>query len=101
LFRTENFFLNTASFPDEQSQFETYKAAVIASKGKPIIIRTLDLGGDKNLTLMKELHKEENPFMGCRAIRFCLDHPEVFLTQLRAILRASVYVDVKIMLPMI
>ncbi len=101
LFRTENFFLNTASFPDEQSQFETYKAAVIASKGKPIIIRTLDLGGDKNLTLMKELHKEENPFMGCRAIRFCLDHPEVFLTQLRAILRASAFGDVRIMLPMI
>jgi len=101
LFRTENFFLNTASFPDEQAQFETYKAAVVAANGKPIIIRTLDLGGDKNLTLMKELHKEENPFMGCRAIRFCLDHPEVFLTQLRAILRASVYGDVKIMLPMI
>ncbi|MBO5255731.1 MAG: phosphoenolpyruvate--protein phosphotransferase [Opitutales bacterium] len=101
LFRTENFFLNTASFPDEQAQFETYKAAVLAAKGKPVIIRTLDLGGDKNLTLMKELHKEENPFMGCRAIRFCLDHPEVFLIQLRAILRASAFGDVKIMLPMI
>ena len=101
LFRTENFFLNSASFPDESSQFEAYKAAVLAARGKPIVFRTLDLGGDKSLSLMKEAYKEENPFLGCRAIRFCLDHPEVFLTQLRAILRASAFGDVRIMLPMI
>ena len=101
LFRTESLFLNTASFPDENAQFEAYKAAAIAANGKPIIIRTLDLGGDKTLSKMKEMHKEENPFMGCRAIRFCLDHPEFFLAQLRAVLRASAYGDVRIMLPMI
>ncbi len=101
LFRTENFFLNSASFPDENSQFEAYKAAVLAARGKPVVFRTLDLGGDKSLSLMKEAYKEENPFLGCRAIRFCLDHPEVFLVQLRAILRASAFGDVKILLPMI
>ena len=101
LFRTENYFLNCASFPDENSQFETYKSAVLAAQGKPIVIRTLDLGGDKNLVALKDFQKEENPFMGCRAIRFCLDHPEIFLTQLRAILRASAFGNVKILLPMI
>lgn len=101
LFRTEAFFLSSAAFPDENAQFQAYKAAVEASAGKPIIIRTLDLGGDKTLSLMKEVYKEENPFMGCRAIRFCLDHPDIFLVQLRAILRASAFGKVKIMLPMI
>ena len=101
LFRTENFFMNVASFPDENAQFEAYKAAVVAAEGKPVVLRTLDLGGDKNVASLNEFHKEENPFMGCRAIRFCLDHPEVFLTQLRAILRASAFGDVRILLPMI
>ena len=101
LFRTEAFFLSSAAFPDENAQFQAYKAAVEAAAGKPIIIRTLDLGGDKTLSLMKEVYKEENPFMGCRAIRFCLDHPDIFLVQLRAILRASAFGKVKIMLPMI
>ncbi len=101
LFRTEAFFLSSAAFPDENAQFQAYKAAVVAAAGKPIIIRTLDLGGDKTLSLMKEVYKEENPFMGCRAIRFCLDHPDIFLVQLRAILRASAFGKVKIMLPMI
>lgn len=101
LFRTEAFFLSSAAFPDENAQFQAYKAAVEAAAGKPIIIRTLDLGGDKTLSLMKEVYKEENPFMGCRAIRFCLDHPDIFLVQLRAILRASTFGKVKIMLPMI
>ncbi len=101
LFRTENFFLNVASFPDENSQFEAYKAAVVAAKGKPVILRTLDLGGDKYIANFKDVNREENPFMGCRAIRFCLDHPEIFLTQLRAILRASAFGTVRILLPMI
>ena len=101
LLRTENFFLDSGSFPDEDAQFEVYKNAAIAACGKPITIRTLDLGGDKNLNLMKMVNKEENPFMGYRAIRFCLDHKDIFLTQLKAILRASAFGKVKIMLPMI
>jgi len=101
LFRTENFFLNSAAFPDENAQFETYKQAVVAAQGKPVVLRTLDLGGDKNFADLKEIAHEENPFMGCRAIRFCLDHPELFLTQLRAILRASAFGKVKILLPMV
>ncbi len=101
LLRTENFFLDTGAFPDEEAQFETYKKAALAAAGKPITIRTLDLGGDKNLNLMKMVNKEENPFMGYRAIRFCLDHKEIFLIQLKAILRASAYGNVKILLPMI
>ena len=101
LLRTENFFLDTGSFPDEQAQFEVYKDAVLAACGKPVTIRTLDLGGDKTLNMMKEANKEENPFMGYRAIRFCLDHKDIFLTQLKAILRASAFGTVKILLPMI
>ena len=101
LLRTENFFLDSGSFPDEDAQFEVYKKAAVAACGKPITIRTLDLGGDKNLNLMKMVNKEENPFMGYRAIRFCLDHKDIFLTQLKAILRASAFGKVKIMLPMI
>lgn len=101
LFRTENFFMEFGSFPDEESQFKTYRDAALAARGKPVVIRTLDLGGDKNLSLMKTVNKEENPFMGYRAIRFCLDHKDLFLAQLRAILRASAYGKVKILLPMI
>jgi phosphoenolpyruvate-protein phosphotransferase len=101
LLRTENFFLDFGSFPDEEAQFETYKNAVVAACGKPVTIRTLDLGGDKNLNLMKMVNQEENPFMGYRAIRFCLDHKDIFITQLRAILRASAFGNVKILLPMI
>ncbi len=101
LFRTENFFLENGSFPDEEQQFQNYKAAAIATEGKPLVIRTLDLGGDKNFRLMKQAADEENPFMGYRAIRFCLDHKDLFLTQLRAILRASAYGNVRILLPMI
>ena len=101
LFRTENFFINYGSFPDEQTQFKTYKAAAEAAGGKPVVIRTLDLGGDKNMNLLKLVNEEENPFMGYRAIRFCLDHEDVFMLQLRAILRASAFGKVKILLPMI
>lgn len=101
LFRTENFFLESGTFPDEESQFVAYRNAALATHGKPLVIRTLDLGGDKNLALMKTVIKEENPFMGYRAIRFCLEHKELFLDQLRAILRASAYGKVKILFPMI
>ena len=101
LFRTENFFLDMGAFPDEDAQYEAYAAAVKAAKGKPVVIRTLDLGGDKNLSLMKMVNKEENPFMGYRAIRFCLDHKDCFKQQLRAILRAGALGPVKILLPMI
>lgn len=101
LFRTENFFMSFGTFPDEEAQFRQYRDAALAARGKPVVIRTLDLGGDKNLSLMKSVNKEENPFMGYRAIRFCLDHKDTFLMQLRAILRASAYGKVKILLPMI
>ncbi len=101
LFRTENFFMEFGGFPDEKSQFKAYRDAALAARGKPVVVRTLDLGGDKNLSLMKAVNKEENPFMGYRAIRFCLDHKDIFLAQLRAILRASAYGKVKILLPMI
>ncbi len=101
LFRTENFFLDYGSFPGEDVQYEAYAKIARAAGGKKVIIRTLDLGGDKNFALLKEAHSEENPFMGYRAIRFCLDHSDIFLEQLRAILRASAHGDVRIMLPMI
>lgn len=101
LFRTENFFMSFGTFPDEETQFRQYRDAALAARGKPVVIRTLDLGGDKNLSLIKSVNKEENPFMGYRAIRFCLDHKDTFLMQLRAILRASAYGKVKILLPMI
>ena len=101
LLRTENFFLDTGGFPDEERQFEVYRDVAIAAMGKPVTIRTLDLGGDKNLNLMKMVNKEENPFMGYRAIRFCLDHKDIFSIQLKAILRASAYGKIRIMLPMI
>ena len=101
LFRTENLFLDRGTFLDEEQQFNAYKLAVEKAMGKPVVIRTLDLGGDKNFQLMKVEHPEENPFMGYRAIRFCLDHEDMFIKQLRAILRAGVYGPVKMMFPMI
>ncbi len=100
LFRTEFLFMGQNDYPDEDSQFEVYKKAAIKTNGKELIIRTLDIGGDKSLAYMK-LPKENNPFLGYRAIRICLDRKDIFLTQLRAILRASVYSNVKIMFPMI
>ena len=99
LFRTEGIFLRHHGYPSESVQFEEYKAVAEAAGDKPVIIRTLDIGGDK--TIGDETVKEDNSFMGFRAIRFCLDNPEIFKTQLRALLRASVYGDVKIMYPMI
>jgi len=100
LFRTEFMYMDRKSLPEEQEQFEIYRLVVEKSKGQPVVIRTLDIGGDKELDYF-ELPEEENPFLGYRAIRICLDHPEMFRTQLRAILRASAYGKVKIMYPMI
>jgi phosphotransferase system enzyme I (PtsI) len=102
LFRTEYLYLNSARIPNEQEQFLAYKAVAEALAPHPVIIRTLDLGGDKPLAGNPDLFpKEDNPFMGFRAIRFCLENPEIFKDQLRAILLASNYGKVKIMYPMI
>lgn len=101
LFRTEALFIDKGNFMDEDSQFEAYKAAIIKAEGKPVTIRTLDLGGDKTLAFKNEFGHEENPFMGYRAIRFCLDRVDIFTAQLKAILRAGVYGKVRILYPMI
>jgi phosphotransferase system enzyme I (PtsI) len=102
LFRTEYLYLNSARIPTEQEQFLAYKAVAEAMAPNPVVIRTLDLGGDKPMTGNPELFpKEANPFLGCRAIRFCLDNPELFKDQLKAILLASAYGNVRIMYPMI
>jgi phosphotransferase system enzyme I (PtsI) len=86
--------------PAEDEQFEAYKEVALRLEGKPVVIRTLDIGGDKDLPYL-ELSREMNPFLGYRAIRLCLDRPEIFRTQLRAILRASAFGNIKIMFPMI
>ena len=100
LYRTESLFLRQNALPSEDEQYEEYAAMVKATAPKPITIRTLDLGGDKILDAWAK-EQEENPFMGFRAIRYCLSNPPVFLDQLRAILRASAHGKVKILLPMI
>lgn len=100
LFRTEFLYMERTSMPTEDEQFETYKAVLEASSGKIVTIRTLDIGGDKTLPYMT-LPKEENPFLGKRALRLCLDNKELFLTQLCAILRASAYGSAQIMFPMV
>lgn len=100
LFRTEFLYMNRNSMPGEQEQFEEYRKAATGMKGKPVIIRTLDIGGDKKLPYLK-LPEEMNPFLGWRAIRICLDMKDMFRTQLRAILRASAYGNIMIMFPMI
>ena len=100
LFRTEFLYMNAPSQPGEEDQFNAYKEAAIRAKGKPVIIRTLDVGGDKKLPYLA-IPEEDNPFLGYRAIRFCLDNPELFKTQLRAILRASAFGNLRIMFPMI
>jgi phosphotransferase system enzyme I (PtsI) len=102
LFRTEYIYLNSARIPSEQEQFLAYKCVAEALAPHPVIIRTLDLGGDKPMASAPELFpKEDNPFMGFRAIRFCLEHVHLFKDQLRAILLASAYGKVRIMYPMI
>ncbi len=100
LFRSEFIFMNRDHQPTEDEQFEQYKEVLVKMGQKPVIIRTLDIGGDKNVPYI-DIPKEMNPFLGYRAIRLCLGNVEVFRTQLRAILRASVYGNVKIMIPMI
>ena len=100
LYRTEFLFMNRNDVPDEEEQFEAYKKVTARLSKRPIIIRTLDLGGDKFLSQLKVPH-EMNPFLGWRAIRFCLAKPEIFKVQLRAILRASAFGNIKIMFPMI
>lgn len=101
LFRTEYFFMSRQELPTEEEQFQAYKKVVSRINPAPTIIRTLDLGGDKFLPNLAGSLKESNPFMGWRAIRFCLSQPDLFKTQLRAILRASAFGNVKIMYPMI
>ena len=100
LFRTEFLFMDKTSMPDENEQFEAYKKAALILKGKPLIIRTLDIGGDKNIPYLG-MAKEENPFMGFRAIRYCLKNRDLFRTQLRAIIRASAFGKIWIMFPLI
>jgi len=102
LYRTEFLFLNSARIPSEQEQFLAYKSVAEAMAPLPVVIRTLDLGGDKPMAGKKDLFpKETNPFMGFRAIRWCLEHSEIFKDQLRAILMASHYGNVRLMYPMI
>jgi phosphotransferase system enzyme I (PtsI) len=102
LFRTEFMFLNRKDLPGEEEQFEAYREVAKAMKGRPVVLRTLDLGADKALNGTGEgSHSMPNPAMGLRAIRFCLAEPQMFLTQLRAILRASHYGKVRILLPML
>jgi phosphotransferase system enzyme I (PtsI) len=100
LLRTEMLFMDREQFPDEDEQFEFYQAIAINAKGKPIIVRTIDIGGDKHLPYFN-LPAELNPFLGYRAIRICLDRKDLFIIQLKAILRASAFGDLKIMFPMI
>lgn len=100
LFRTEYIYMDAIDYPSEEKQFLIYKRAAIMSEGRPVKIRTLDIGADKSLPYSEHIN-EDNPFLGWRGIRLCLDHPKLFKVQLRAILRASIFGDVKIILPMI
>lgn len=100
LFRTEFLYMDRDNMPSEDEQFESYKYAVEKMEGKPVVIRTLDIGGDKKLPYL-EMPEEMNPFLGYRAIRLCLDRKELFKVQLRALLRASAFGNLKIMFPMI
>ncbi|NLG03961.1 MAG: phosphoenolpyruvate--protein phosphotransferase, partial [Clostridia bacterium] len=99
LFRSEFLYMENSHFPTEEEQFEVYRKAVIVAE-KYVIVRTLDIGGDKALSYF-EFEKEENPFLGWRAIRICLEMTDIFKTQLRALLRASAFGEIKIMYPMI
>lgn len=100
LYRTEFLYMNSTELPTEEQQFEAYKKVLVAMNGKPVVVRTLDIGGDKKLPYLP-IDPEMNPFLGYRAIRFCLDRTDVFRTQLRALIRASVYGRLCIMFPMI
>lgn len=100
LFRSEFLYLSASDYPTEDEQFEAYRSVAAAMNGKRVVIRTLDIGADKQVDYF-EMKEEENPALGVRAIRICLNRPEVFRTQLRALYRASVYGKIAIMFPMI
>lgn len=100
LFRSEFLYLEAEDYPDEETQFLAYKRVAETMAGKKVVVRTLDIGADKQVDYF-HLDKEENPAMGYRAIRICLDRPEIFRTQLRALIRASAYGEIAIMYPMI
>ena len=100
LYRTEFLYMDSHEMPTEEDQFEAYKAVLEGMNGKPVVVRTMDIGGDKELPYLPLPH-EMNPFLGYRAIRISLNEPEMFRTQLRALLRASVYGKLRIMFPMI
>ena len=100
LYRTEFLFMNRDTIPSEEEQFTAYKEAVVCMEGRPLVIRTLDAGGDKPVEALG-LKEESNPFLGYRAIRYCIQNPEVFTVQIRAILRASAFGPIKILIPFI
>src|SRR3712207_1482836 len=100
LYRTEFLYMDSDQFPSEEVQYEAYKRVLEGMNGKPVVIRTLDIGGDKKLSYF-EMEEEMNPFLGYRAIRLCLDRTDIFKTQLRALYRASVHGKLRIMFPMI
>ncbi|HLS22393.1 MAG TPA: phosphoenolpyruvate--protein phosphotransferase [Pseudogracilibacillus sp.] len=100
LFRSEFIFMNEVNFPSEETQYTMYKRALLKMNGRPVVVRTLDIGGDKQLPYYT-MPEETNPFLGLRSIRFTLEEKELFKTQLRALLRASVHGNLKIMFPMI
>ena len=100
LFRSEFLYLEAQDYPDEETQFLAYKRVAENMAGRKVVVRTLDIGADKQVDYFN-LDKEENPAMGYRAIRICLDRPEIFKTQLRALIRASAYGEIAIMYPMI
>lgn len=100
LFRTEFLYMDSSSIPTEEEQFEAYKKTVLKLGDKPLIIRTLDIGGDKDIPYLG-LSKEDNPFMGFRAVRYCLHREDVYKPQLRALLRASAFGNIKIMIPLV
>lgn len=100
LFRSEFLFMDAPELPSEDAQFSAYQKVALRMKDMPVIIRTLDVGGDKEIPYLN-MQKEENPFMGFRAIRYCLNNPDQYKVQLRALLRASAFGDIKIMLPLV
>ena len=100
LFRSEFLFMDAKELPTEDEQFSAYQKVALRMKGKPVIIRTLDVGGDKEIPYLHLTH-DDNPFMGYRAIRYCLANPDQYKVQIRALLRASAFGDIKIMLPLV
>lgn len=100
LFRTEFLFMGASELPSEEEQFQAYKAAAETMEGREVIIRTLDVGGDKDIAYLG-LEKEDNPFLGFRAVRYCLQNKDSYRVQLRALLRASAFGDIKIMVPLV